>query len=84
MLERALEFSLKQRFVVVLGAILLVILGVLAWPQVNLDAVPDITTNQISINTETGGMSPRKLKSWLPFQLKPRWEGFLESSRYEA
>ena len=30
MLERALEFSLRQRFVVVLGAILLVILGILA------------------------------------------------------
>lgn len=75
MLERALEFSLKQRFVVVLGAILLVILGVLAWPQVNLDAVPDITTNQISINTETGGMSPEEVEKLVTFPIETAMGG---------
>jgi len=75
MLERALEFSLRQRFVVVLGAILLVILGVLAWPQVNLDAVPDITTNQISINTETGGMSPEEVEKLVTFPIETAMGG---------
>lgn len=75
MLERALEFSLKQRFVVVLGAILLVILGILAWPQVNLDAVPDITTNQISINTETGGMSPEEVEKLVTFPIETAMGG---------
>lgn len=75
MLERALEFSLRQRFVVVLGAILLVILGILAWPQVNLDAVPDITTNQISINTETGGMSPEEVEKLVTFPIETAMGG---------
>ncbi|HRJ33884.1 MAG TPA: CusA/CzcA family heavy metal efflux RND transporter [Fimbriimonadaceae bacterium] len=70
MLERALEFSLKQRFVVVIGAVLLVILGIMAWPQVNLDAVPDITTNQVSINTETGGMSPEEVEKLVTFPIE--------------
>ena len=75
MLERALEFSLRQRFVVVLGAVLLVILGILAWPQVNLDAVPDITTNQISINTETGGMSPEEVEKLVTFPIETAMGG---------
>lgn len=75
MLERALEFSLRQRFVVVLGAILLIILGILAWPQVNLDAVPDITTNQISINTETGGMSPEEVEKLVTFPIETAMGG---------
>lgn len=75
MLERALEFSLRQRFVVVLGAILLVVLGILAWPQVNLDAVPDITTNQISINTETGGMSPEEVEKLVTFPIETAMGG---------
>lgn len=75
MLERVLEFSLKQRFVVVLGAILLVVLGILAWPQVNLDAVPDITTNQVSINTETGGMSPEEVEKLVTFPIETAMGG---------
>ncbi|MGE3127670.1 MAG: efflux RND transporter permease subunit [Fimbriimonadaceae bacterium] len=75
MLERALEFSLRQRLVVVVGAILLVILGVSAWPQVNLDAVPDITTNQISINTETGGMSPEEVEKLVTFPIETAMGG---------
>lgn len=75
MLERALEFSLKQRFVVVIGSILLVILGLLAWPQVNLDAVPDITTNQITINTETGGMSPEEVEKLVTFPIETAMGG---------
>ncbi len=75
MLERALEFSLRQRLVVVVGAIMLVILGVLAWPQVNLDAVPDITTNQVSINTETGGMSPEEVEKLVTFPIETSMGG---------
>lgn len=70
MLERALNFSLRQRFVVIIGAIVLVVLGILAWPQVNLDAVPDITTNQVSINTETGGMSPEEVEKLVTFPIE--------------
>ncbi len=75
MLERVLEFSLRQRFVIVLGAVLLVVLGVMAWPQVNLDAVPDITTNQVSINTETGGMSPQEVEKLVTFPIETAMGG---------
>jgi heavy metal efflux system protein len=75
MLERALEFSLRQRLFVVLGAVLLVVLGLLAWPEVNLDAVPDITTNQVSINTETGGLSPEEIERLVTFPIETAMGG---------
>lgn len=75
MLERALEFSLRQRFVVIIGAVLLAILGILAWPQVNLDAVPDITTNLVSINTETGGLSPEEVEKLVTFPIETAMSG---------
>ncbi len=75
MLERILEFSLAQRFVVILGAILLVGLGLVSWGQVNLDAVPDITTNTISINTETGGMSPIEVEKLVTFPIETAISG---------
>ncbi len=75
MLERILEFSLAQRLIVVFGAIVLVVLGIMAWPKVNLDAVPDITTNQISINTETGGLSPEEIEKLVTFPIETAMGG---------
>lgn len=62
MLDRLLHFSLTQRFLVIVGTMLVVGLGLAAWRRVNLDAVPDITTNQVTINTETGGMGPEEIE----------------------
>jgi len=50
-------------------------ISMLAWPQVNLDAVPDITTNQISINTETGGMSPEEVEKLVTFPIETAMGG---------
>jgi cobalt-zinc-cadmium resistance protein CzcA len=52
MIDRILEFSLRQRAVVLLGSALL--LGVGLWSAFHLpiDAVPDITGVQVQINTE--------------------------------
>ncbi|MCW5943459.1 MAG: efflux RND transporter permease subunit [Fimbriimonadaceae bacterium] len=62
MLDRLLHFSLTQRFLVIVGTVIVVGLGMAAWRRVNLDAVPDITTNQVTINTETGGMGPEEVE----------------------
>lgn len=70
MLERVLEFSLKQRFLVIIATALVVVLGLVSWQQLTLDAVPDITTNQVAINTETGGMSPEEVEKLVTFPIE--------------
>jgi cobalt-zinc-cadmium resistance protein CzcA len=62
MLEKILGFSLAQRFLVILAALALIGFGVASWRQLTLDAVPDITTNQVQINTRTGGMAPPEIE----------------------
>ena len=52
MINRILEFSLKQRTVVLLGASLLLVLGLWSAKYLPIDAVPDITGVQVQINTE--------------------------------
>ena len=58
MLDKILHFSLTQRFLVIIATLVMVGYGVVSWNSLTLDAVPDITTNQVAINTKTGGMSP--------------------------
>src|SRR5205809_296747 len=57
MINRILEFSLKQRAVVVLAA--LALLGAGFWSALHLpiDAVPDITGVQVQINTEVPALA---------------------------
>ena len=70
MLDHILRFSLAQRFLVIVATLLVVVLGFISWNQLTLDAVPDITTNQVSINTETGGMSPEEVERLVTFPIE--------------
>ncbi|MCW5936995.1 MAG: efflux RND transporter permease subunit [Fimbriimonadaceae bacterium] len=75
MLERVLAFSLRQRLVVVVGSLLLVALGIWAWPRVTLDAVPDITTNLVTVNTETGGLGPEEVEKLVTLPIETAMGG---------
>ena len=75
MLERLLHFSLTQRFLVIVATCLMIAYGVISWRQLNLDAVPDITTNQVAINTETGGMGPEEVEKLVTFPIETAMGG---------
>lgn len=75
MLDKVLNFSLTQRFLVVVATLLLVGVGLGSWQQLTLDAVPDITTNQVAINTETGGMSPEEVEKQVTFPIETAMGG---------
>lgn len=75
MVERLLHFSLTQRFLVIIASLLLVGLGLVSWQQLTLDAVPDITTNQVQINTNTGGLSPLEVERLVTFPIETAMGG---------
>src|SRR5437867_6225621 len=57
MIDRILDFSLRQRAMILLGTFALLVGGI--WSAVNLpiDAVPDITGVQVQINTEVPALA---------------------------
>lgn len=57
MMERILEFSLRQRAVVLLGAVALLGAGLWSALHLPIDAVPDITGVQVQINTEVPALA---------------------------
>ena len=75
MLEKILHFSLTQRFLVFIAALLLVGVGIVSWNSLNLDAVPDITTNQVQINTQTGGLGPTEVERLVTFPIETAMGG---------
>ncbi|MCE9557437.1 MAG: CusA/CzcA family heavy metal efflux RND transporter [Armatimonadetes bacterium] len=75
MINRILHFSLTQRFLIIVGLVFIVGYGVFSWRRLNLDAVPDITTNQVQIFTETGGMSPEEIERLVTFPVETAMGG---------
>ncbi|CAN5480724.1 CusA/CzcA family heavy metal efflux RND transporter [soil metagenome] len=75
MLQRLLQFSLHQRLLVIAAAILVAILGGISWNSLTLDAVPDITTNQVQINTDSRGMGPEEAEKLVTFPIESAMGG---------
>ena len=75
MLNRLLEASLRQRAFVLLGAAVLVAVGVWAALRLPLDAVPDITNPQVQINTAVSALAPEEIEKQITFPLENQMSG---------
>ena len=58
MIEHILNFSLRQRWFVVLLSVVLGGLGLWSMNRLPIDAVPDVTNNQVQINAVAPSLSP--------------------------
>ncbi len=75
MLERILRFAILQRSLVVLGAVGIAVLGVFQFTRLPIDAVPDITTVQVQVNTVVEGMSPVEVERRITFPIETAMAG---------
>ncbi len=62
MINAVLNFSVRQRMLVILGAVLLTGFGILALKQIPIDAFPDVTNVQVQVIATAGGMSPPEVE----------------------
>src|SRR3990172_4886883 len=71
MLSRIIELSLKYRFVVLLGGLLVVLSGAVALVHLPLDAFPDTTPVQVQINTVAAALGAEEIEQQitLPVEL---------------
>ena len=75
MLERILNFSVSHRLLVVLGTIAVAIVGAFALIKLPIDAVPDITNNQVQINTVYTALSPVEVEKQITFPVETALAG---------
>ncbi len=75
MIERIIEWSLRNRFLVACGALLLIALGVRAIYLTPVDAIPDLTENQVLVYGEWMGRSPQEVEDQVTFPLSTGLQG---------
>lgn len=70
MLAKVIEFSIRQRVLVLLATLALVGLGVYSFTKLPIDAVPDITNVQVQINTNVPALSPVEIEQQVTFPIE--------------
>ena len=70
MLNALIQFSLNNRFVVLLLGAILIVVGMNAAQELPLDAFPDTTPNQIQINTVAPALSPEEIERLITFPVE--------------
>src|SRR5262245_3328556 len=70
MIDRILQFSIKYRFFVIVLGLLLLGSGLYSATKLPIDAVPDVTTNQVQINTLAPGFAPLEMEKYVTFPIE--------------
>jgi len=75
MLNRLLEFSVRQRAAVFFGAVVLISAGIWSAFRLPIDAVPDITNVQVQLNTEVPALAPEEIEKLVTFPIETEMSG---------
>ena len=83
MLESILHSSIKNRWLVVLASVLVAAVGTWSLGRLPIDAVPDITNNQVQINAVAPSLSPIEVEKQVTFTIENALAGIpgLQSTR---
>ena len=75
MLNALIESALKNRFLVIVGTLLVASIGVYSALNLPIDAVPDMTNVQVQVITEAPALSPLEVETLLSFPVEGAMSG---------
>ncbi len=75
MLNKIIYFSVFNRGVVLLLTVLVAFAGVYSFQSLPIDAVPDITNNQVQINTIIEGLAPEEIERTVTYPVESSMRG---------
>jgi cobalt-zinc-cadmium resistance protein CzcA len=83
MIAHVITFSVRRRWLVVLASVMAAAAGIWSLTKLPIDAVPDITNNQVQINTFAPALSPIDVEKQVTFPIETALAGIpgLEHTR---
>ena len=70
-----IDWSVENRFFVMLGALALLVAGIVSITKIPLDAIPDLSDTQVIIRTEFSGQAPQVIEDQVTFPLSTQMLG---------
>jgi len=74
-MERIVAWALANRFIVILATLFSVGVGLYSLQKLPIDAVPDITPNQVLVLTRAPSLSPIEVEKFLTFPVETAMSG---------
>ncbi|HNY38951.1 MAG TPA: CusA/CzcA family heavy metal efflux RND transporter [Bryobacteraceae bacterium] len=74
-MERLVAWALSYRFIVILAAVFVAAAGFFSLQKLPIDAVPDITPNQVLVLTRAPSLSPLEVEQFLSFPVETSMSG---------
>ena len=75
MIESIIEWSIRNRFLVILASIVLGVAGFRAMMTMPVDAIPDLSENQVIVFTDWMGRSPQEIEDQITYPLSVNLQG---------
>src|SRR2546421_810517 len=75
MINRLIEFSLKNRPLVLIAYLILAAWGYWALLKTPIDAIPDLSENQVIVYTDWSGRSPQEVEDQITYPLSANLQG---------
>jgi Cu(I)/Ag(I) efflux system membrane protein CusA/SilA len=75
MIEAIIEWSVRNRFVVILASLAPAVAGVRAMLTMPVDAIPDLSENQVIVFADWMGRSPQEIEDQVTYPLSARLQG---------
>src|SRR5579871_4106107 len=75
MIEKIIESSIRNRFLVLIIAAALTVGGIFAIYDTPVDAIPDLSENQVIVFTDWMGRSPREIEDQITYPLSRKLQG---------
>jgi Cu(I)/Ag(I) efflux system membrane protein CusA/SilA len=75
MIENIIEFCIRNRFLVLIVAAGLAVWGIYAVLNTPMDAIPDLSENQVIVFTDWMGRSPREIEDQITYPLSLKLQG---------
>jgi cobalt-zinc-cadmium resistance protein CzcA len=75
MIERLIDFSIRNRALVILGVLMVGAVGLRAAQQLPIDAVPDVTNVQVQVLTTAPALGPLEVEKFITFPVETVMSG---------
>ncbi|HUP44745.1 MAG TPA: CusA/CzcA family heavy metal efflux RND transporter, partial [Thermoanaerobaculia bacterium] len=84
MIRKLIEISARNRFIVILVYAVLIVAGILATLRTPLDAIPDVSDNQVIVYVDWPGRAPQLVEDQVTYPLASNLQGLPELKAVRA
>ena len=74
-MHRLIDFSLKNKFLVLMLTAVMIGVGIYSMLRLPIDAVPDVTPNQVLVLTQAPGLGPVEVERFITFPVETAMSG---------